>query len=282
LKQNNNFLSAWNNGSMAVMKHLKGWEVFYLVQQVDGSLVIKTTHETYLSVGKNGIVTQTSQLGENEMWNIFTIDTGLGQCVLQSIHGTYLSYTTIVTQAKIIDKTTSWELIFQVPQSIKAPQSMFPPKPEIYINNSCFEGGGMVKMWKGTKFVRSLQVGDIIDSNGKPAKIEAITHSLHNDTHPMVYIDNLCITTRHPIFWNGKWQRPLQLAAVKMVHVDHLFNFVVEGRGCITVEGFQCSSLGQFLPGIDDADTFLGSERVIESLKMHPQWPTMDLSLGSG
>jgi len=149
-----------------------------------------------------------------------------------------------------------------------------------YNSKSCYTGEGKVKMWNNEmKVVKDLEVGDVVYSDGKPARIEARTFSVHNDLHSIVRIGTLCITTRHPVSWkNGKWRRPIELGQCEMVFVEKLYNFVVEGRGSVIIDGVQVSTLGQFVPGIDNENSYYGSERCVDELKKHYQWPDMDLT----
>jgi len=91
---------------------------------------------------------------------------------------------------------------------------------------------------------------------------------------------------------SNEWMRPKQLFPPQLTDVPYVFNFVLRGRGALLVTGpaneadhkhgeifVVCGSLGQPCPGVDDANSFFGSERVITSLKSNPQWPNIQSNL---
>lgn len=59
--------------------------------------------------------------------------------------------------------------------------------------------------------------------------------------------------------------------------VSEVYNFAVENRSSLFVNEIEVCSLGQFCDGIDDENSFFGSERVINFLSSQKSFPTIQL-----
>lgn len=62
------------------------------------------------------------------------------------------------------------------------------------------------------------------------------------------------------------WVRPIDHYPVNLRYVTALYNFVLESRSSLIVDGIEVCTLGQFCEGIDDMDSFFGSERVVQEI----------------
>lgn len=148
----------------------------------------------------------------------------------------------------------------------------------------CHHGDNLVSMWNGeSKMAKHMQVGDIVKSlNGisvEPAVIEGVAiNRIQSQSVTLVQLDAATMVTMgHPIFDSHKgWIRPEKKYPLASVSAGAVYNFIVSNRGSILVNGHISSTLGQFCKNIDDENTFFGSERVVNRLKLSSKWPVVD------
>lgn len=68
------------------------------------------------------------------------------------------------------------------------------------------------------------------------------------------------------------WVRPVEIVKPVALEIDYVYNFVVENRSSLFVNGLEVCTLGQFCEGIDEITpsnphNFFGSEEVVQSLE---------------
>lgn len=56
-----------------------------------------------------------------------------------------------------------------------------------------------------------------------------------------------------------------------------VYNFAVSNRSSLFVNNYEVCTLGQFCEGIDDENSYFGSERVIEYLSTQKSYPNIKL-----
>lgn len=137
------------------------------------------------------------------------------------------------------------------------------------------------------KKVKDLIVGDIVSTtNNEPTAIVSIVKNrCRNGFTKFIRIDDSILTPGHPVKLNGKWMRPEELLASSLTNnvkevkmkVDEVYNFVVEKRSSLYLNKIEVSTLGQFCEGIDEENSYFGSERVIDYLKSQKSYPHITL-----
>lgn len=141
----------------------------------------------------------------------------------------------------------------------------------------CVDGYGKVNTTEGKKLVKDLKKGDIvINSNGNRVTIVCVIKTrVHRKQAKMVKINNLVITPYHPIKINDRWIFPCNHHQYRK-HINFcntVYNFVVSGDHMITINDIDVITLGH---GLNDNSVvrhpFLGTEKVINHLKMHHGW----------
>lgn len=155
----------------------------------------------------------------------------------------------------------------------------------------CLHGDAWILLEGGkSKLVRDVKVGDRVISTSPcdadecdppvAATIQAVVRMpVRSATLPMVAVGSLLITPLHPIRVAAasqsakEWVRPKDIAPTVELEVPEVFNFVVENRGSLFVNNIEVCTLGQFCSGIDSADSYFGSERVVTYLQTHDSWP---------
>ena len=145
---------------------------------------------------------------------------------------------------------------------------------------ACFCGSSLVLLVDGTRRPASdISVGDDLRAaDGTVCKLLARTLESHTADlpHSCVKFGTLVITARHPVQVEGKWMRPADLPDGKLVpFVGELMNFVTEPRAALVIDNVAVSTLGYFCAGLDDEQTFYGSEKVVDELRKDPAWPSI-------
>jgi len=168
---------------------------------------------------------------------------------------------------------------FSSPLRIWIPNSFFPPADD---PRYCLHGDGLIEMYGGTeKPVRDVSVGDEVLTirEGKKivSKVCAKVRNLKLDgKNEMVRIGKALLTPGHPVkFGMDVWKRAKDFPERVFISMDinEVFNFVIESRSSIFVDGLEVSTLGQFCYGIDEQGSFFGSELVVEELMKYDTWP---------
>lgn len=158
----------------------------------------------------------------------------------------------------------------------------------------CLAPWTLIKMADGTlKRADEVQVGDqVATENERSTMIECVVvmTGLGRCTKSLVSLDNnVLITAGHPVklaksycedrkLCEGTWYRPHEIAPRVSCAPTKLFNFVTSSRGSILLKGdssaeWIASTLGQFCDGVDNPQSFYGSEQVVETLRENVAWP---------
>jgi len=91
--------------------------------------------------------------------------------------------------------------------------------------------------------------------------------------YPIVVVGKTLLTPGHPVLIDSVWKRSKDVSLEGLMNVSEVFNFVVESRSSLFVDGLEVSTLGQFCSGVDQIGSHYGSELVVDELKMDPNWP---------
>ena len=175
----------------------------------------------------------------------------------------------------------------------RAPQSFYDS------SGGCFTGGWFVKLADGTcKCVRDIRKGDIVISYDSPtgvATIVCVTQLLITTPIEMVSINGVDgITKHHPILHNSEWIFPKDIIQTTIMCNPgaYMYDFVIDLGSSVVITcekyvdnvckdyDYNVACLGHCLttnPVI--SHEYLGTEKIINDLKQHPNWTTGHIKL---
>jgi hypothetical protein len=165
---------------------------------------------------------------------------------------------------------------------------------------SCFNYAAQVAMADGSlKAAGEVAVGDILSTPagyGGATRTAMVRGLVVNEgsiraPRPVIQLGSLVISENHPVRIDGQWMPPSQaLGAVKINSGVDLFNFVMEGRAAIVVEGFEAATIATTCPGLErtwpEYDVTAPSNIAWQSdagawyFESHPAWPRIRLGRG--
>jgi len=156
-----------------------------------------------------------------------------------------------------------------------------PPAPAMneYMDygGGCFDGDGLVKLTNGQfKKVRDLLKGDeIISENGLIAKIECLVKFPINHEMPMVCLNGLYLTTKHPVLNNGIWTYPKNIEKPTMKFMDAIYNLVLSCGHVAEINGISVVTLGHNKHDNKIVShMYYGTNRIIEDLRRFADFKT--------
>ena len=117
---------------------------------------------------------------------------------------------------------------------------------KIISKNFGFDGNSLVKLENNQEVrVCDLKKGDLVIGG---FKIKCIFKTLINDKISVVDINSLRISPNTPIYIDGEWDYPKSLFLSRIVHVDYLYNIILESGHVLILNnihvmtpGFDCS-----------------------------------------
>ena len=141
-------------------------------------------------------------------------------------------------------------------------------------SGGCFHGDCRVLMNDFTSIpINKITPGSFVWTQSGPARVIAlVTCTTKNKSQPMSQIDKLSITPWHPIRVNGVWQFPASLYFYTERMLQTVYNLVLDKVHVVSVEGFDCITLGHGFTEPVAAHDFFGTQRVIDDLKKLPGW----------
>ena len=154
-------------------------------------------------------------------------------------------------------------------------------------NNGCILGSCKAKLLNNTfKNVSDLAQNDLL-ANG--AQIVCVIKSQYSSI--LVKLNGLVITPYHPIIYENKWQFPIEIATkneslkheknslwnpfceiIQNDKTESVFNFVLDQKHIMSVEGFECVTLGHGLEEDVVRHYYYGTNKVIEDLSKLDGW----------
>ena len=191
-------------------------------------------------------------------------------------------------------QTTVIQAQAQAPQAMsRAPQSFYDS------SGGCFTGGWFVKLADGTcKCVRDIRKGDIVISYDSPtgvATIVCVTQLLITTPIEMVSINGVDgITKHHPILHISEWIFPKDIIQTTiMCHPGaYMYDFVIDLGSSVVITceqyndnvckdyDYNVACLGHCLTTNSViSHEYLGTEKIINDLKQHPNWKTGHIKL---
>jgi len=167
-----------------------------------------------------------------------------------------------------------------------------PPKPSItgitptrpltsmtaYNNasNGCIYGDCTVLMANGSKKnVKEIRKDDfIMSTNGVPAKVSCVVkYNCYGNKIQLVEIKGgLLITPWHPVKIDNKWQFPTYLGKITEKSCPAVYNFVLETKHIIIINGVECVTLGHQFEEEVVQHSYFGTNRIIIDLQKLDGW----------
>lgn len=141
-------------------------------------------------------------------------------------------------------------------------------------SGGCFAPESRIRLSDGShRSIQSLNPGDIVWTPDGNAIIQAIVKcGTKNRSQPMTQLGALSITPWHPVRVGGVWKFPTELAGYNDRLMPNVYNLVLDRGHVVSVEGWECVTLGH---GFNDPivkHPFFGTQRVIEDLKRTNGW----------
>ena len=150
-----------------------------------------------------------------------------------------------------------------------------------YHNSSggCFGGNSIVHMKDGFKKVSEICKDDILENGA--IVICVINTIITKRLKSMVYINGLEITEWHPILdKNNVWIFPVENYETKIINIDMVYNFVLDTKHIITINGTQCCTLAH---GFTDNNVikhpYFGTNKIIEELSEINGWKNGNITI---
>ena len=142
-----------------------------------------------------------------------------------------------------------------------------------YYNNhdlasfGCFSGNGKVEL-KNNKFklIKNLIKGDILE-NG--AEVQCLIITKVNKTLPVVELNDVYYTLKHPIKHNGKWTNPFTIKSPKFVFIDNWYNLVLKNGYSVKINGVEAITLGHNQKDKVAYHPYFGTYKVLNALKKY-------------
>lgn len=163
--------------------------------------------------------------------------------------------------------------------SVSAPTNM-----SSYYNRggSCFDADGYVSMYSddiGEYYlpVKSVKKGQEVKtiSNGhiSTTKIKCVVKSaVPNGILPMCSISGMLITPWHPIIMRDQWVFPINVAEETNVHIDYIYNIVLESSHVLFINNCPVVTLGHDFADPIVAHPYYGSQEIIKDLEQFAGW----------
>lgn len=159
-----------------------------------------------------------------------------------------------------------------------------PPTMSSYYNRggSCFDADGNVTMFSeniGEYYlpVKSLVKGQIVKTiiNNQIAttKVRCVIKSaVPTGILPMCKISEMLITPWHPIISNDQWVFPINVAEETLVHIDYIYNIVLESGHVLFINNCPVVTLGHDFSEPIVAHPYYGSQQIIKDLSEFAGW----------
>jgi len=150
-----------------------------------------------------------------------------------------------------------------------------PPAPvsmDAYMDSAscgCFSGDAVAKLSCGKYVkVKDLKKGDEIESLGKTAKIVCIVEFPMKCQTPLVNLNGMLITPKHPILFEGNWVYPKSISAAKSLYIESVFNLVLDKNHSANLNGIEVVTLGHEKYDNEVVKhEYYGTQRVIRDLQ---------------
>ena len=144
-------------------------------------------------------------------------------------------------------------------------------------NDGCFSGNGKVKLMNNKfKLVKNLNKGDILE-NG--AEVQCLIIININKTIPVIELNYVYYTLKHPIKLNGKWTNPISIKPPKFVFIDKWYNLVLKNGYSVKINGIEAITLGHNQKDKVAYHPYFGTYKVINALKKYESFKDGKISI---
>ncbi len=157
-------------------------------------------------------------------------------------------------------------------------------------NNGCILESCRVKLADATlKKIVDLKKGDELEDG---SKVVCLINSNYNGL--LVKLNDLIITPYHPIFFENKWQFPIEIckknsrrqlpnpyySITESQKSQRVCNLILDKGHLADVENFKCVTLGHGFQEDVVRHEYYGSEKVIKDLSVLSGWSEGQVTLG--
>jgi len=149
----------------------------------------------------------------------------------------------------------------------KSFSSCAPSYPSIPSISGCFSGDGKVQLKNGlNKKVKELIKGDILENN---SIINCLVITIVNKTLPVVELNNVYYSLKHPVIYDGKWTNPINIKSPKNIYIDYWYNIILKKGYSIKINGIEAITLGHQQKDKIAYHPYFGTNKVINALEKY-------------
>ena len=132
-------------------------------------------------------------------------------------------------------------------------------------NPGCFSGNGEVKLRNNSfKKIKELIKGDILE-NGDI--VDCLIKIKVNKIIPVIELNNVYYSLKHPVIYNGKWTYPIDIKLPKFAYVDYWYNLVLKNSHSVKINGIEAVTLG-----LNGLHPYFGTNKVLNALKKYKEY----------
>jgi len=149
-------------------------------------------------------------------------------------------------------------------------------------SGGCFDANGYVSMHSddiGEYYlpVKSVKKGQTVKTicNGQMSTTKircVIKSSVPNGILPMCNISGILITPWHPIIMSDQWVFPINVAEETQVHIDYIYNIVLESGHVLFINNCPVVTLGHDFADPVVAHPYYGTQEIIKDLSQFAGW----------
>ena len=134
----------------------------------------------------------------------------------------------------------------------------------------CFSGNGEVKLKDNTtKKIKELIKGDILE-NG--AIVECLVIIKVNQIQPVIELNNVYFTPKHPVIYNKKWTNPISIKSPKCTYIDYWYNLVLKNGHSVKINGIEAITLGHNQKDKIAFHPYFGTNKVLNALNKYKEY----------
>ena len=145
-------------------------------------------------------------------------------------------------------------------------------------SGGCFTGNGKVQLKNKTlKKVKDLMKGDILE-NG--AIVQCLIKIKVYKIIPVVELNSVYYTLKHPIIYEGKWVNPISIKSPKFIFIDNWYNLVLKNGYSVKINGIEAITLGHEQKDEIAYHPYFGTTKVLNDLKKYKEFKSGNIVIG--
>lgn len=152
-----------------------------------------------------------------------------------------------------------------------------PPTMAAYNNcySGCIEGASLIELASGERRrIDELRRGDLVLAPaGISAEVVCLVRTVCPDSHAnLVELpgSGLRLTPYHPVFIDGEWRFPADIAQPRVVACGAVFSLELRAAPAFLAAGVPCVTLGHGIEEGAALHSYFGTERVLEDIRKFP------------